>query len=130
MLAGAVVIAAVSAAVAGARDPRASCGEQLAQVWSPTQRIALAQHFGALGEHGVETFRVLAPVLDRYAAGWTMQRSEICGADPTDPSAARAAVCLDRRLGAFGALVDELLELDRDALEHALLSGENLLQLS
>jgi eukaryotic-like serine/threonine-protein kinase len=132
LLAGAAAAVLAAGGVAwasGAARRGALCaraGERVASVWDAPHREAVRAAFAATGAaYAEDTFQRAAAALDAYAAGWSRARAETCAATELRHEQSAELMdlrmaCLDRRLGAFTALVTLFgAGPDKEVLDHA-----------
>jgi len=114
-LAATTTLAAVAVLVRPAAAPACDGGvARLARAWNPA--VALALRGALLGtgrSYAADTADRTIAALDRYGADWSSMHREACEATLVrhEQSAAlldRRMACLDRRLGALGALAVEI----------------------
>jgi eukaryotic-like serine/threonine-protein kinase len=131
---GRILVAAGAALLAGAvalaihdagRDPCAGEASRLAGVWDPPLRAAMEGSFRASGRpHADDSFRRAAAAFDAYAASWVASRTDACRATAVRHEQSAELLdarrtCLDRRLGAFGALTHLLAAADGGVVSRA-----------
>jgi eukaryotic-like serine/threonine-protein kinase len=122
---GVLAIGGIAFAVVSRGDGPTPCrgGErQLAGIWDPAKKQAIAAAFTASGMPGAETVRVrLEQELDRYLAGWVAMRTEACEAtrirgDQTEHVMEVRMRCLDDRLVAVRRVVELAADPDRGVM--------------
>ncbi len=120
--AGAVAAASIAATLSlgrGARDPCADAAAPMATVWSPARATSLEGRFSEAAAE--DAYRLTTAALDHYANAWSAMRVEACKATAVrhEQSPAlldRRILCLDQRLGAVRARVDQLANADASGL--------------
>jgi tetratricopeptide (TPR) repeat protein len=128
----AVVAAAAAAAVIGTRTNAAadavcagSAGE-LAGVWDPAQRIAVARAFAATNlPYAADTAARVERALDDVAQRWTAAHTRTCRATRIHKSQTETVMqarmtCLDQRRRELRALVGVFAHADAAVVEHAI----------
>ncbi|MCY0990994.1 protein kinase [Nannocystis sp. ILAH1] len=98
---------------AEAEPPCATVADELADVWNPERRSAVAAAIEATGLPFAEaTWQRLAPAIDAYAKDWTAMRAESCLAHvdalESDRHYDLRTACLVRRRAALDTLVSAL----------------------
>jgi tetratricopeptide (TPR) repeat protein len=106
-------------------DPCAGGLERWAGRWDDERKGEIATAFARTGtSYGGVAAAGVERVLDGYAEEWAAAYRDACEATRVrhEQSAEREGkrmACLDRRISAAGALVDELLQADATVVEHA-----------
>lgn len=93
-------------------DPCAQVGAPVEAAWSDARETAVGRAFSRTGlTYADDTWRRVAPHLDRYADAWSDARQRACAADlaapdPDSPLNVARVRCLERRLADFESLLD------------------------
>jgi tetratricopeptide (TPR) repeat protein len=129
VVAGAAVgVVLVGAALVGWRvlgvadDVCGGATDELAAIWRPERRQALASAFGRLPGGG-EAWQRVDGVIANWASRWSVLRVEQCEADRggerTSPTSIARGACLDRRLDELDALLGALDAPDATVVTYA-----------
>jgi tetratricopeptide (TPR) repeat protein len=131
LAAAAVVLVGAGGVAAWAvarRDPGAMCRtseRELAGVWDPARKAALASAFEHTGKPVAhDALAAVDRALDAYTARWTAMRTEACEATHVDGTQSDHLLdlriaCLNRRLHDVRAVVDILTAADADVVARA-----------
>jgi tetratricopeptide (TPR) repeat protein len=128
MGAGVVVassIAAVSFAHPSAERMCQTGGARIEGQWSPQRAADLAMAWEATAvPHASESFAITRARLDAYADAWTHEYIEACEATHVRGAQSERRLdlrmdCMQQRLDHFGALIDELEQVDDDVLSRS-----------
>jgi tetratricopeptide (TPR) repeat protein len=130
VLAGAGVVIAAVAAIAGARasssgDTCSGGGAELARAWDPARRADVTRAFAASGRpHLATTTATTVAALDAYGNRWRALHAGTCQAHRRGEISAamldRRMTCLARSRDALGALVGVFGTADGDVVDGAL----------
>ena len=124
--AGLPLVGALAAAIAAGDDP-VDCRAEgaLAGVWGPGEAAAVEAAIRGSGlVYAEETWSKVHEQIDRYARAWVDLRRRSCEEHQagaiTGDLLDRRALCLDRRRGDLGLVIDALRQGDRAAVERAI----------
>lgn len=111
-------------------DPCADAGDELAEIWGPTQSEALRTVFLGSGvPYAESSWTRVGETVDRYAAQWSAARQATCQAVQRDrrlPTAAGTLGCLAQRRRALAAYLEVVGEGTPEAMDKAVLGAEQL----
>ena len=101
-----------------------AAAREIAAVWSPARRVAVARAFVATGApFAADAWRRVDHRLDAYSTAWARERAAACEAHAAGLQSPALldlrTACLERRKLHMSALIDLFTTADREVVQHA-----------
>lgn len=130
LLAATVGAGATGAWMSREPDPCVDAGDELAEIWGPTQSEALRIVFLESGvPYAESSWSRVGETVDGYAAQWTAARQDVCEAVQRErslPTTAGTLGCLAQRRRALAAYLEVVSGGTPEAMDKAVLGAEQL----